>query len=58
MEGRDEAQASAYSSRGSLRKDTLVRHVSFGVGIVDEILPDGKARILFSTGPRLLVCGR
>ncbi|MDD6087900.1 MAG: hypothetical protein PUB69_01085 [Desulfovibrionaceae bacterium] len=46
-----------YTMSGQYRLHDVILHAKFGRGIVQEILPPDKVRILFSSGTRLLRCG-
>jgi hypothetical protein len=46
-----------YSMSGSFKKDDVIDHKTFGMGIVTNAYPD-KMEVAFSDGPRLLVCNR
>jgi len=50
-------QALPYSMSGSFKKDDVIDHKTFGVGIVTNVSSD-KMEVAFHDGPRALVCNR
>ncbi len=57
LAGKDSAFASDYSMDGKFKKDDLVKHSLFGLGIV--LMASGtKMEVLFTDGPKLLRCGK
>jgi hypothetical protein len=46
-----------YAMDRSFRASDLVRHPSFGLGVVKALLPPGKVMVLFELGAKLLRCG-
>lgn len=59
MEGRDSAEAASYSLSVALSKNSLVKHPSFGVGIVTDLSDDRKrATVLFESGEKVLAANR
>jgi hypothetical protein len=46
-----------YSMSGSFKKDDVIDHKTFGMGIVTNASHD-KMEVAFSDGPRFLVCNR
>lgn len=57
MRERDVNRAQPYSAAVQVQSGDVVQHAGFGLGVVEGVL-DGKAKILFSTGSRLLIVGR
>ncbi|MCL2325468.1 MAG: hypothetical protein FWC40_03050 [Proteobacteria bacterium] len=53
-----EAEIKAYSIRGQFRQGDVVRHPTFGLGAVLELIESTKAEILFEDRVRRLVCGK
>jgi hypothetical protein len=51
------AGARLYSMLERFEKDELIEHPVFGRGVVRELVPPDKMRILFRDGQRLLRCG-
>ncbi len=49
------AESKAYSISESFEEGEVMDHSSFGVGIVEKVLPGDKIEVLFSSGKRLLV---
>lgn len=54
LTGSDLSRARKYSMRESFKKDELIDHPSFGIGIVLTIIQADKMEILFKDGPKLL----
>jgi len=48
------SQAKAYSMNGNFKKDELVSHSKFGMGIVSSVMQPTKIEIFFKDGPKLL----
>lgn len=57
MGDRDRAKALPYSPSLVAAPGNMVDHKQFGYGIVDSVL-DGKSRVLFEDGYKVLVTGR
>lgn len=55
---RDLETALEYGAGISLNPGDLVKHPTFGYGIVLAVTNEQKAKVLFSGGERLLVCNR
>ena len=55
---RDMETALDYDTSVSLSTGDLVNHQSFGYGVVIEVSEEKKAKVLFATGERLLICNR
>lgn len=55
---RDLETATEYDAGVSLNTGDLVNHQAFGYGVVIEVSEGMKAKVLFSTGERLLICNR
>ena len=58
IQGRDVAAAKVYSTKSAFSVSDLVKHPSFGVGVVVAIKSGGKMEVLFANGPKVLVFGR
>ena len=58
MQGRDVATARRYASAERFAPADLIRHATFGVGLVTKIKEGNKIEVLFPDGPRVLVHGR
>lgn len=54
MSGRSAAKP--YSMNALFERDDVVDHPTFGAGVVQELVPPDKVRILFQDGLRLLRC--
>ena len=44
-----------YSMDGSYKKDEIIEHTKFGVGIVLSLIQNNKIEMLFKDGPKVLV---
>jgi hypothetical protein len=57
LAGKESTLAGDYSMDGKFRKDELVKHSLFGLGIV-LMVSGTKMEVLFTDGPKLLRCGK
>jgi hypothetical protein len=57
LTGKDPAEARAYDMAGKFRKEELVAHPIFGIGVV-TMAAGNKMEVFFKDGPKLLRCGR
>ena len=51
----DLTRVKMYSMDGSYKKDEIIEHSKFGVGIVLSLIQNNKIEMLFKDGPRVLV---
>src|SRR4030067_2672610 len=51
----DLSRVKIYSMDGSYKKDEIIEHFKFGVGIVLSLIQTNKIEMLFKDGPRVLV---
>jgi hypothetical protein len=51
----DLSNAKKYSIRENFKKDEIMNHPSFGIGIVLSIVKTNKVETLFKDGPKLLI---
>jgi hypothetical protein len=58
LNSKDMALAKAYSIKDIYAPGDVVKHPSFGVGVVTALKDGTKVEFLFETGPKLLVHGR
>jgi len=59
ISGRDAAEAVEYSVKARLAPNGLVKHPSFGLGVVTELSGDRtKATVLFESGEKVLAANR
>lgn len=58
LQGKDLSTAVDYSIRVSLDEGDVLKHKSFGIGIVTAIIAADKATVLFEEGPRTMIFGR
>lgn len=54
----DESEIKAYSIRQVLEEGDVIKHVTFGLGVVLSLTERIKAEVLFSDKTRRLVCGK
>ena len=55
LTGLDPSDANKYSMKGSFKKDEIIDHPKFGLGIVLSVIQAHKIEILFKEGSKLLV---
>ncbi|RJQ52236.1 MAG: hypothetical protein C4526_08570 [Nitrospiraceae bacterium] len=55
LTGGDLSIATKYSLNGNFRKDEVIDHPRFGIGIVLSVIQTNKMEILFKDGARMLV---
>ena len=55
--GMDPERAIPYDMCRAYRVNNLLRHPTFGLGIVKAVLPPNKITVLFEDGKKLLRCG-
>lgn len=56
--GRDPSVALAYDMTATFKKNDLIDHPMFGLGVVTEIVMPDKIEVLFIQETKLLLCGR
>ena len=56
--GRDEAVALAYSMTDTFKRNDLINHPMFGLGVVNEIVMPNKIEVVFRLETKLMLCGR
>ncbi len=54
LTGGDLSHARKYSMQGNFKKDEILDHPTFGIGIVTAVIQSHKMEIIFKDGPRLL----
>ena len=55
LAGHDLSTAQKYSLGGNFKKDEIIDHFKFGVGIVLSVIQSNKVEILFKDGLKILV---
>ncbi len=55
LTGGDSANSRKYTTKGNYKKDEVIDHLKFGIGIVLSVIQINKINILFKDGPRLLI---
>ena len=55
LTGGDPANSMKYNIKGNFKKDQIIDHLKFGIGIVLSVIQIDKIEILFKDGPRLLI---
>ena len=58
MEGRDVSKPIAYKLTKKYNAEDVIKHKSFGVGLVTRAISDKKIEVLFEESSKLLVQGR
>ncbi len=56
--GKDVSHAKIYSMNRVFAQDDIIEHKQFGYGLVTEIRAEGKMKVVFKEGLKLLACGR
>ena len=56
MNDHSKVQLRNYSPMEPFKKDDKVKHVQFGEGIVQKIVPPNKMEVLFKYDIKLLIC--
>jgi len=55
LAGKDPTGAKQYSMNGSFAAGDLIRHTSFGQGLVSKLVPPDKMEVMFEDGTKVLV---
>lgn len=58
LTGGDLSNARKYSMEDNFKKDEIIDHPAFGIGIVLSVIQNDKMEILFKDGPRMLIQNR
>ena len=58
LQGKDISAAVDYNIRMPLEEGDILKHKTFGIGVVTAITATDKATVLFEEGPRTMVFGR
>ena len=53
---RDTAEAKPYAMTATFKKNDMIDHPTFGLGLVTAIIPADKIEVRFETGSKLLIC--
>ncbi|MCB0416223.1 MAG: hypothetical protein KDD39_01150, partial [Bdellovibrionales bacterium] len=48
-------ETQAYTPRTTFQSGDVIKHVKFGIGIVEEVRANGKIIVLFREGERMLI---
>lgn len=56
LNGRAEDASAPYSMTSLFGNDEVVRHPTFGVGVVTANIPPNKIELTFAEGPKVFVC--
>lgn len=56
MEGLDPSTAKPYSMTETFRKDDLIDHSTFGMGLITSTIHPNKIEVTFKVGSKLLIC--
>ena len=55
LSGRDPNAAKPYSMKGTFAAGDLIRHTSFGQGLVAKLVPPDKMEVMFEEGTKVLI---
>jgi uncharacterized Zn finger protein (UPF0148 family) len=55
---RDKSTAKTYAMDGTFEQDEVIMHKTFGYGLVTEVRAEGKMKVLFQEGLKLLAYGQ
>jgi len=55
---RDIAAARDYDAGGTFKKDEIINHSRFGLGLITEVIKPNKIAVLFREGAKILICRR
>jgi hypothetical protein len=55
LTGGDPANSIKYNTKGNFKKDQVINHLKFGIGVVLSVIQSNKIKILFKDGPKLLI---
>lgn len=58
LQGKDIGTAVDYNIKVALEEGDVLKHKTFGIGVVTAIVEANKATILFEEGPRTMIFGR
>lgn len=58
MAGRNESSAAPYAMAGAFKKNSIIRHSKFGLGVVERLVDPNKMEVLFEVGTKTLVRGQ
>ena len=58
MDGLDTESAVPYNIKNQLEEGELIDHPKFGIGIVTARTDNNKAKVVFESGERVMICNR
>ena len=58
MDGRDTSKAIPYRFSRKFSEQDLIKHKSFGIGLVTRLLTDKKMEVMFEDSTKLLIFDR
>ncbi len=58
MDGRDTSKAAPYKISKKYNLDDVIKHKTFGLGLVTRVVSDKKLEVLFEESTKLMVHGR
>ena len=58
LAGKDPGAAKQYSMKTTFAAGDVIRHASFGQGLVSKLVPPDKMEVMFEEGTKVLVHGR
>jgi hypothetical protein len=56
LQDRDTAEAKPYAMTATFKKNDMIDHPTFGLGLVTAMIPADKMEVMFRTGSKLLIC--
>ena len=56
LQDRDTAEAKPYAMTATFKKNDMIDHPTFGLGLVTAMIPADKMEVMFKTGSKLLIC--
>jgi hypothetical protein len=58
MDGRDVAKAIPYRVNRKFNQQDVIKHKTFGIGVVTRVVTEKKMEVLFEDSTKLLICGQ
>jgi len=58
MEGRDISKPALYKITKKYNQDDVIKHKTFGIGLVTKVISDKKLEVLFEDSTKLMIQGR
>ena len=58
MEGRDVSKAIPYKTSKKFSEQDVIKHKTFGIGLVTRQVTEKKIEVMFEESTKLLICGQ